>query len=239
MLASVNHYNVLISIDWPRARCISRGSRTQCMKLRSPLHVTVMTRILTACWESRKGKEILWLPCSDGKRNAIQRQKVSVVFNIVPRIFSLFIHSMKCILPFGSQRNLSIKVQPLLQTASISHQAIAGMGLTGTVCYICNVMTLNDKEWQPCHSFSPRKSGVRPNNCFRLSEFYFGMIYMNAVTRVHLMCMLWHCCSQLLLTLWEHLFFKHFGSGSQNWMFICVFPQVKWFWAEALHKNRR
>lgn len=89
MLASVNHYNVLISIDWPRARCISRGLRTQCLKLRSPLHVTVMTRILTACWESRKGKEILWLPCSDGKRNAIQRQKVSVVFNIVPRVFWL------------------------------------------------------------------------------------------------------------------------------------------------------
>lgn len=57
------------------------------MKLRSHWRVTVMTRILTACWESRKEKEIRWLRCSDGKRTETQRQKVLIVTSSVPRCF--------------------------------------------------------------------------------------------------------------------------------------------------------
>lgn len=79
-----------LCLGWLRIRWSSRSWRTPCWKPRSPWPVTVTTKIWTACWGSRRGTGIPWLPCFSGKRKKAQKHKV---WNIL-QVFVLFFFSL-------------------------------------------------------------------------------------------------------------------------------------------------
>lgn len=76
VIGAQKHVEYSSFLGWPRARCSSRNLRMHCVKPKSRWPVTPMTKILTACWESRKERGTQWLQCSDGRRSAVPRHKV-------------------------------------------------------------------------------------------------------------------------------------------------------------------
>lgn len=153
-----------LCLGWLRIRWSSRSWRTPCWKPRSPWPVTVTTKIWTACWGSRRGTGIPWLPCFGGKRKKAQKHKV---WNIL-QVFVLFFFF------YSSDGKIWALV---LQVQQISQLQFYMIHLKFSYCFQTNLATMDLRHPQTVSTFLPVTVGMEWTGT--VEEKPHGMLLVN------------------------------------------------------------